>query len=204
MEEGLEQDPLYLKKFVKDHPDNKMGWYLLGKQYESLGKGGKAKYCFAQAGDVYSAFEMTAPIELDLLGNEIKSDVSLVKPLAIPVNRLRQRIKIIYRAVIFAALLIFALTYLPVDRSEKSGLNNDNAAVPEPIIESGLNVFYIEDGSVTNDIKQALESMITPTGEEKKHSIIVKAPRSADGQWVMWQKEPIPLLSAERDANTGK
>jgi hypothetical protein len=66
--EGLEEeevDPLYLKKFVKDHPDNKMGWYLLGKQYESQGKEGKAKYCFAQAGDVYSAFEMTNPIKLE-------------------------------------------------------------------------------------------------------------------------------------------
>lgn len=202
--EGLEEDPLYLKNFVKEHPDNKMGWYLLGKQYETLGKLGKAKYCFAQAGDVYSAFEMTTPIELDPMGNEIKADGIPNQTSVDHVHRPKQRIKRIYRVVTLTALIIFALTYLPADSLEKVRMKNDNTAVSEPTIENGLNIFYIEDGNASNDIKQALESIITPIGEEKKHSIIVKAPRSADGQWVMWQKDPIPLLSAERDSNTGK
>ncbi|MDQ0058425.1 L,D-transpeptidase [Paenibacillus harenae] len=51
------EDIFYLKQFVKQHPDNQMGWYLLGKQYSLAGKEGKANYCFIQAGEIYDAFE---------------------------------------------------------------------------------------------------------------------------------------------------
>jgi lipoprotein-anchoring transpeptidase ErfK/SrfK len=198
--EVLEEDPLYLKKFVKDHPDNKMGWYLLGKQYETLGKKGKAKYCFAQAGDVYSAFEMTNPIELEPAEKaaETTDNSKMFSP-----NQLKQRIKVIYRSVVLAAFIIFTLTYLPTNTPNKAEESMSDMAASEAVLESGLNVFYIEDGSKANDIQKALKSMIAPDGEEKKLSIIVEAPKSADGKWVMWQKEPVPLLSAERDADTG-
>nr|WP_162463205.1 L,D-transpeptidase [Paenibacillus psychroresistens] len=203
--EGLEQeDPLYLKNFVKVHPENKMGWYLLGKQYESQGKEGKAKYCFAQAGDVYSAFEMTNPIQLDASEKALDPNSIPEQKIVHKMNRLKQRIKIAYRAVIVASLVIFALTYLPADALEEASEDLEDIAVAEADLESGLNVFYIEDGSISNDIQKALNTMITPNGKEKKLSIIVKAPKSADGQWVMWQKTPAPLLSAERDANSGK
>lgn len=48
---------LYLKRYVKMHPNNRMGWYLLGKEYEADGQMGKANYCYNKAGDVYEAFE---------------------------------------------------------------------------------------------------------------------------------------------------
>ncbi|KIL38559.1 hypothetical protein SD70_25425, partial [Gordoniibacillus kamchatkensis] len=54
-------DPLYLKKFIREHPDQKMAWYLLGREYAAQGKHGKAEYCFAQAGEVYEAFEKRKP-----------------------------------------------------------------------------------------------------------------------------------------------
>lgn len=47
----------YLKKYVENHPNNKMAWYLLGKEYEESGQEGKAHYCYIQAGSVYEAFE---------------------------------------------------------------------------------------------------------------------------------------------------
>ncbi|CAM4356508.1 L,D-transpeptidase family protein [Paenibacillus phoenicis] len=47
----------YLKKYVENHPNNKMAWYLLGKEYEANGQAGKAHYCYIQAGNVYEAFE---------------------------------------------------------------------------------------------------------------------------------------------------
>ncbi|MED4959022.1 tetratricopeptide repeat protein, partial [Paenibacillus macerans] len=50
-------DSAYLKKFVENHPKNKMAWYLLGKEYEASGQTGKARYCYIQAGGVYEAFE---------------------------------------------------------------------------------------------------------------------------------------------------
>lgn len=48
---------LYLKIYVKEHPYNKMAWYLLGKQYIEQGKEAKANYCFIQAGEIYDAYE---------------------------------------------------------------------------------------------------------------------------------------------------
>ncbi|MBE9914331.1 L,D-transpeptidase [Paenibacillus donghaensis] len=51
------KDLLYLKRYVQMHPDNKMGWYLLGKEYEREGQPGKANYCFNRSGGVYEAFE---------------------------------------------------------------------------------------------------------------------------------------------------
>ncbi|MHA0857942.1 L,D-transpeptidase [Paenibacillus sp. CMAA1364] len=51
------KDSIYLKEYVQLHPENKMGWYLLGKEYEKNGEEGKANYCFNQSSEVYEAFE---------------------------------------------------------------------------------------------------------------------------------------------------
>ncbi|SFI26788.1 Lipoprotein-anchoring transpeptidase ErfK/SrfK [Paenibacillus sp. UNC496MF] len=46
-----------LKRYVQNHPNNRMAWYLLGKQYVQEGKEAKANYCFLQSGSVYDAYE---------------------------------------------------------------------------------------------------------------------------------------------------
>ncbi|QJD81879.1 L,D-transpeptidase [Cohnella herbarum] len=50
-------DALPLKEHLLKHEDSRMAWYLLGKEYEGKGDTAKATYCFAQAGDIYEAFE---------------------------------------------------------------------------------------------------------------------------------------------------
>jgi len=50
-------DALPLKEYLLKHEDSRMAWYLLGKEYESKGDAAKATYCFAQAGEIYEAFE---------------------------------------------------------------------------------------------------------------------------------------------------
>ncbi|MCM3173428.1 L,D-transpeptidase [Paenibacillus sp. MER 99-2] len=55
----------HLRTYVKKHPDNKMAWYLLGKEYLNEGQEAKANYCFQQAGEVYEAFERSkAPADI--------------------------------------------------------------------------------------------------------------------------------------------
>lgn len=55
----------HLKAYVQMHPDNKMAWYLLGKEYYKNGQYGKANYCYNQAGEVYEAFERSkVPAEM--------------------------------------------------------------------------------------------------------------------------------------------
>ncbi|MDM5278609.1 L,D-transpeptidase family protein [Paenibacillus silvae] len=54
-----------LRSYVKKHPDNKMAWYLLGKEYLKEGQEAKANYCFQQAGEIYEAFERSkAPADI--------------------------------------------------------------------------------------------------------------------------------------------
>ena len=50
-------DALPLKEYLLKHEDSRMAWYLLGKEYEGKGDKAKATYCFAQAGEIYEAFE---------------------------------------------------------------------------------------------------------------------------------------------------
>lgn len=53
----MQEDPQYLKNFVKEHPENQMGWYLLGRHYDEAGQKEKALFCYAKAGSVFEAFE---------------------------------------------------------------------------------------------------------------------------------------------------
>jgi hypothetical protein len=193
-----EEDPLYVKNFVQLHPDNKMGWYLLGKQYEAAGKEGKAKYCFEQAGGVYVAFEMKQISDPEVDKTE---ELSRAKSAPLTTKRVKQRLFFTLRMVTVAIAVLFMVTYLP--KSAMETIQEDDPASSRAVIENGLNVFYIQDANTSNEIKDALHTMMTNIIEETKLSIIVQAPRSQDGQWIMWQNEPKALLSAQRKTDTG-
>jgi lipoprotein-anchoring transpeptidase ErfK/SrfK len=199
--EEIAEDPIYLKKFVKEHPENKMGWYLLGKQYESQGKNGKAKYCFAQAGNIYSAFEMTNAVELDPAETELNQEAQPIKSRTNTGHRLKRRLILIYRSVIIAIIVILLLTYIPSKFADPA--HEESISISTKVMDSGLSVYYIQEDSPSKEIKEALHKMVTVIDQEKKLSIIVKAARSKDSQWVMWQNEPKPLLSALKESETG-
>lgn len=40
---GSKKDQAYIKEYIESHPDNRMAWYLLGKQYERNGEQGKVQ-----------------------------------------------------------------------------------------------------------------------------------------------------------------
>ncbi|MGN7455376.1 L,D-transpeptidase [Paenibacillus pasadenensis] len=46
-----------LKRYLASNPSNRMAWFLLGKTYASLGKEGKANYCYLRSGPIYEAYE---------------------------------------------------------------------------------------------------------------------------------------------------
>jgi lipoprotein-anchoring transpeptidase ErfK/SrfK len=193
-----EEDPLYLKNFVQLHPDNKMGWYLLGKQYEAVGKEGKAKYCFEQAGEVYNAFEMINGSDPAV---EEAEETSRSKKAPLTIVIVKRRLFFTLRMITIAFVVVFMMTYLP--KSAMETVQEDDTVYSRGVIENGLNVFYIQDASSSSELKEALHTMMTNIIEETKLSIIVKAPRSQDGQWIMWQDEPKALLSAQRTTDTG-
>lgn len=93
----------YLKKYVENHPNNKMAWYLLGKEYEQSGQEGKAHYCYIQAGSVYEAFESSKIPEDLWMGYE--ADILHES------RRQEQRSRLIRRAGFMVMLLL--LLWLP-------------------------------------------------------------------------------------------
>jgi lipoprotein-anchoring transpeptidase ErfK/SrfK len=205
-----EEDPLYLKNFIKLHPDNKMGWYLLGKQYEALGKEGKAKYCFEQAGEVYEAFEKAsfdAAIALETKANADAEALRLeTQAHSLKANRIKHSLVLGFRLVTILFVVLFLFTYLPsaaIDQSvENKASDNKNTVYIAPP-EKELNIYYISGDNTKDELKEALHKMMTANGVTAKLSIIVQAKRSDDGKWVMWQNAVKPLLSAQRTAETG-
>jgi len=100
-------DIVYLKQFVKRHPDNKMGWYLLGRKYKELGKDGKANYCFLQAGEVYEAYEQESHPLADWEKHE--AQIQLVKEW----SKRHQKRRLVRRTLLLSLLLFFLAVIIP-------------------------------------------------------------------------------------------
>lgn len=101
------EDLLYLKQFVKQHPGNQMGWYLLGKQYLLAGKEGKANYCFLQAGGVYDAFEHEShPLS--------ENHLQLLKAW----DRKHKKKKLARRTALLAVLLLLVAVLVPANSAD--------------------------------------------------------------------------------------
>jgi lipoprotein-anchoring transpeptidase ErfK/SrfK len=208
------EDPLYLKKYVKDHPDHKMAWYLLGREYAANGKEAKAAYCFAQAGEIYEAFErQKAVVEKDDLDKylQVKS-TSATKP--------KRRKAANWKWGVLASFLLF--TYIP--GSIDNGKSNkpitseyaiETATAPPDVkveataarevvspipIQSGNRIFYRQ-----GDLRRDVARMIIPEEINWTSSILVEGLTTQDGKWIEWYKLPRILLGVERnEANKGQ
>lgn len=97
---------LYLKRYVKMHPNNRMGWYLLGKEYESDGQMGKANYCYNRAGDIYEAFEHSK-IPADVLKDYEAKVMEMAQE--------RERKIRNWRSALFALVLLLLILMRSVD-----------------------------------------------------------------------------------------
>jgi len=96
---GSKKDQAYMKEYIEAHPDNRMAWYLLGKQYERNGEQGKAKYCFKQAGDIYHAFE-NVPHPSEQI-EELLAQTQMQQTVSSSPRKVRNRVE--------AAILVFLL-----------------------------------------------------------------------------------------------
>jgi hypothetical protein len=207
------EDPLYLKKYVKDHPDHKMAWYLLGREYAANGKDAKAAYCFAQAGEIYEAFEQQKAVvekeDLDkILQGQPSSD-----------NKTRSKKAARWKWGVLAAFLLFAYIPTSVDNVSNKPNNSEYAAATEtastevkieaievkevvsPLtLQSGTRIFYRR-----GNLNQELAQLIVPKDSQWTSSLLVEGQATPDGKWIEWYKSPRILLGVERsDANKGQ
>jgi lipoprotein-anchoring transpeptidase ErfK/SrfK len=203
------EDPQYLKKYVKEHPDHKMAWYLLGREYTAQGKAGKAAYCFAQAGEIYEAFEqqkivLDEPLPLNLTASRlIKDGAAAVDRQA----RSRGKRKWVPYLVMFILLALPAGMDLAqsngvervVDATEQSVVGSAVAAHTDIQVDNPGLKLYFSDGDWGKKLQQILQPPVRGTGE----SVIMDAPPSKDGKWKEWHRSVGPLLSVEHTETGG-
>jgi hypothetical protein len=174
----LIDDPSYLKRFVREHPDNQMGWYLLGKHYEREGKGSKALYCFNRSGEVYEAFEK------DPAGTVSPAHVREWKE-----STSRQR-GIILRVAFMLVIIALILVYIPdsqlltsKDQAAADQVPSETtpAVISRPL-PTGTKVYYLNPMQTKSAWDAALNALIRPGADRNAYSVVANAPVSKDGR----------------------
>nr|WP_283214679.1 L,D-transpeptidase [Paenibacillus sp. HWE-109] len=199
------EDPLYLKKYVKEHPDHKMAWYLLGREYAAQGKEGKAAYCFAQSGEIYEAFErQKITIEGPLPTyppNGAKKDIQ-----APAKGKSSGKGKWLPAMILLLLLAVPAAMDLAKDnvpgslntKNTSKSASSEAASTPIPQQETGGDSsngvkLYLSEGNWGKKLQQVLASRSSGAGE----SVIMEPTLSTDGRWQEWNKSVKPLVSVE-------
>ncbi len=209
---GAAEDAEYLKKYVKKHPDNKMAWYLLGRDYAAKGKTEKALYCYAQAGEVYEAFEQNpVPAVLTDDAGELRQSGDT--------ERYRNgAVRLSLVSALFLLLFLFVPPaevewnsgHSPADavRSARSAMTQEREkAAPEAagVAPTGterqsVRVLYTVEDESGEELDGALRSVAMPGEMKAEYALLLQAGRTADRKWVEWTKRPALVLSAQKTA----
>ncbi|MDQ6423307.1 L,D-transpeptidase [Paenibacillus sp. LHD-117] len=184
------QDLLYLKQFVKQHPDNKMGWYLLGKHYLRAGKEGKANYCFIQAGDIYDAFEQEShplAVSSDQLA-ELKAWEKRVK-----------RKRLLRNVTVIAVPLMLLAFLMPSIENGRHGRLDDSAPMLTSA-EPGLGVVLVPRKE-TEPAGYAFGEVMNAGGAAPAN--VIAAHLEEKSGWKQWSGNARLLLELDRSGETG-
>ncbi|NIK77338.1 hypothetical protein FHS15_002474 [Paenibacillus castaneae] len=180
------EDMFYLKQFVKKHPDNRMGWYLLGKQYMLAGKEGKANYCFIQAGEVYDAFEHEShPLS--------ENQLQLLKQW----EKQQNKKKLTRRTMLLAGSLLLLAMLIPANGT----VHNEQAQQPITSTQADVpqvGVVYVPKKELY-PIGHAWNNMMSAGTELPLLTIAAKL--EEDTGWRKWTGKTKLLMSVERGMN---
>ncbi|MDF2961574.1 MAG: ErfK/YbiS/YcfS/YnhG family protein [Paenibacillus sp.] len=185
-----QEDPLHLKKYVRKHPNNKMAWYLLGREYDAQGKRGKALYCYSQAGEIYEAFENQAiPVSLE-------SQQSLKRwERKGKVKRWLNRIRILSLTV----MALLGIAYMPVYNTSDVEPASNVPSLPLEVSASQVEqtkVYYVTGSKSKENVGAALQEMLIKE-RVNSYAILAYGKPTDDGRWISWLKPPDLLLSVE-------
>lgn len=197
----------HLKAYVQLHPDNKMAWYLLGKEYHKNGQQGKANYCFNQAGEIYEAFEHSK-VPAEML-NDYEDRL-------LQASRQRERGR---QKLRYTLLVLFLLILGTVPSAEAPGLTIagdqqilHNSYSPE-VEESVENIDSIKEPNPNANqmMYTAVESeTLASTGPKLKALLQRKGPFQAgvlgmkrEGKWLLWQ-DKLPLQVTVQKNESGR
>jgi lipoprotein-anchoring transpeptidase ErfK/SrfK len=195
-------DALPLKEYLTKHEDSRMAWYLLGKEYEGQGDTAKATYCYAQAGEIYEAFESKpAPV----LPNSSSKEKSASR---------RRWVLGLVIPIILVGLAVVAIktlapketkpvakdaTYKGVASSsvKSEGLISKPAELPANVIPPDQ---IAGASDPNNDGHGVLGSLLT-VDPSRQPRLLVKTPLL--GKWSDWVKTGNPIASVTSDQELG-
>ncbi|UVI28050.1 L,D-transpeptidase [Paenibacillus spongiae] len=179
----------YLKQYVQNHPDNRMAWYLLGKQYMLEGKEAKANYCFLQSGSIYEAYErkqhpMAQPPEQMIQAWNRKRRIRLM----------------LYRSIGIAVLLLLFLMALPVKApSNLPGEDNMEAALSggqdQQEEKEQVKVVFVKP-AVIRPMGNSLELLLEEGTKPPRYGLSVMLEQR--GSWRYWTGDTRILLSTRK------
>lgn len=200
------EDALPFKDYLLKHEDSRMAWYLLGKQYEAKGQEAKAAYCYAQAGEVYEAFENKA-------APSPKEDLKKTRS-----RRGGRR----WLALVGSSALLLAAGLLlfggranaPDDqRSQNTELEadvslpatmtpgEDGAPTSKPFLDAGKYGFSVVAGAAEPDVEGAQLFAQLAARAGKQSSLLIRTPRI--GNWIDWVRSGKPVASMAAGGSSG-
>jgi lipoprotein-anchoring transpeptidase ErfK/SrfK len=203
-------DPQYLKDYIKEHPTNKMAWYLLGRQYTAKGEHGKAKYCFEQAGEVYHAFESG-----EIFGSAEDEPTEERQPESDAASS-RRRGRFWKALVAFVLLLVASSVPLKSDRAASplaaqtavdlggADQEQDGASPSASSVNSAglLDVVYSKStpsaANRTGEIAGLLSRFQVQAAGGSPMTLLIDPSWSATAQkWLVWPAPAKPIVSVE-------
>ncbi|WP_239615284.1 L,D-transpeptidase [Cohnella mopanensis] len=201
-------DALPLKEHLLKHEDSRMAWYLLGKEYESKGDSAKATYCFAQAGEIYEAFESKPAPQLPQGKSSRKGNW-------------RKWLLAILIPIVLIGGAVVAIRELSPDSSEtiESEPSLEASAVPSTEVEGskGNNGSHVQVTKLPANVIPPDQIAGAAGPDESGHDVLgnlltlkpSKLPRLLIatpklGNWSDWVKsgKPIASISSDRESGT--
>ncbi|QHW34242.1 L,D-transpeptidase [Paenibacillus rhizovicinus] len=195
----INDDMNYLKRYVQNHPDNRMAWYLLGRQYIQEGKEAKANYCFLQSGSIYDAYER----KQHPLANEPQQLIA-------EWNRKRRRRMLALRASA-SVLLLAALMLLIVPGAARDDAGSDEALQSvtdtNPVTakppDDGLKVVFVKPaGSDAAMLGKALGVLTQGGSQSDGKGLAVSLEQ--DGKWRKWTGKTRLLAQTAKQDGQGQ
>lgn len=206
------EDPQYLKDYIKEHPTNKMAWYLLGRQYAAKGETGKANYCFAQAGEVYRAFEegtvFGAPEDKEKEREAAEDEANAKRRGARKPGR--------WKTAILVLLLLLGshIPYQPdrlksssAEAAEANGTNGaaapaSHAAASSAVSTGSLDVVYAVSGDSaanrTNQIGELLRRFQDKTQIRAESLLLAEPEWIKERKWLLWPVPVKPIVTVQQ------
>ncbi|OXM84108.1 L,D-transpeptidase family protein [Paenibacillus rigui] len=194
----LLNDPMYLKTYVRQHPGNKMAWYLLGREYDAQGKRGKALYCYKQAGEIYEAFEEKT------ITFSPESEESLQQwQRRGKKKRLLSRLRSGVAAMLGAAAILLFPWYSHESLPQQETAANALPQGVTPAQAQQTKVYYVAGGKTKENVGNALQEMLLKE-RVSSYAILASGKTTEDGRWISWLQPPDIVLSVEGKADAAQ